>query len=114
MNTLSYPKETKSRKRHRCNFCEYHIQSGETYMRSTHTYDGEIYTWKTHVLCDKIAEKLNMYDDCDEGLTTDGFHECIKNEYHNLDPEGNKIPAKSNFNVYLNFVLYHHLSKTIY
>jgi hypothetical protein len=107
METLIGPTQTKARKKHRCDFCQYPINNGDDYMRSTHTYSGDIYTWKSHLDCDKIATKLNMYEDCDEGLTSDGFQECIINEYDNL--EGPKMPRGTEFKHYLDFVKLHHI-----
>jgi hypothetical protein len=112
MTTITRPTQTKARKKHRCGYCTYHINPNDIYLRSTHTYDGEIYTWKSHVHCNDIADKLNMFDRCDEGLTCDDFIEEIKNEYHNLDPEGDKLPAKAEFKEYLDFVLSNHLPET--
>lgn len=106
MVTISSPNKTKARKDHRCDFCQYPIHRGDTYIRSTHTYCGDIYTWKSHEECATLADKLNMYEDCDEGLTSDGFQECIINEYHNLD--GPKLPRNSDFNQYLDFVKIKH------
>lgn len=110
MTTITGPTQTKARKKHRCDYCQYPINPTDIYLRSTHTYDGEIYTWKSHVHCNDIADKLNMFDRCDEGLTCDDFIEEIKNEYHNLDHEGDKLPAKAEFKEYLDFVLSHHLN----
>ena len=84
METLSYAKEVKASKDHKCNFCCEKIAKGESYMNSTHKYDGEIYDWKTHIYCEKIAYRLNMYDDCDEGLTEDDFQESIHSEYFDI------------------------------
>jgi len=84
METLSYPKETKAKKEHLCGFCNEIIYKGEIYLKSTHTYDREIYDWKSHKHCSNIADKLNMYEDCDEGLTQDSFMEAIHNEHDNL------------------------------
>lgn len=77
METLTYPKETKARKEHGCNFCSFKISEGEVYIKSTHVYDGQVYDWKTHKHCAEIANRLKMYDDCDEGLTQDDFMETI-------------------------------------
>jgi hypothetical protein len=108
MNTIKGPNRVIAIKQHKCNFCDEKILAGETYISSTHTYYGDIYTWKCHQLCNDIADKLRMYDDCDEGLTMDDFMECIKNEYTNIDPEGDKTPAKAKFKETLDFVLDHH------
>ncbi len=109
MTILSGPTKTKALKKHSCDYCQYPINIGDTYLRSTHTYDGEIYTWKAHQHCNDIADKLNMFDNCDEGLSCDDFYEEIKNEYTRLDPEGDKTPPKADFKDFLDFVLSHHL-----
>lgn len=84
MKTLTYPKETKAIKKHSCNFCSLRIQKGDTYIKSTHVYDGSVYDWKTHKHCAEIADRLKMYDDCDEGLTQNDFLETIHFEHDDL------------------------------
>lgn len=85
METLSYSKEVKAKKDHRCNFCCSKIRTGEVYLTSTHKQDGAIYDWKTHRYCSDIASRLKMYDDLDsEGLGEDAFQETIHGEYFDL------------------------------
>lgn len=84
METISYQKEVKANKEHRCNFCCEKIRQGETYVTSTHKQDGTVYDWKTHKHCSEIADRLKMYEDCDEGLTDEGFQESIYSEYFDL------------------------------
>jgi hypothetical protein len=86
METLTQPTETKARKKHYCNFCSGEIMIGQTYLRSTHVYDGDIYNWKSHKYCSQLADRLNMYDECefDEGLTSDGFMEIVNETYLNI------------------------------
>ena len=84
MKTLSYQKEVKANKEYRCNFCCEKIRQGETYVTSTHKQSGTVYDWKTHKHCSEIASRLKMYDDCDEGLTEEGFQETIHSEYFDL------------------------------
>jgi hypothetical protein len=84
METLSYQKEVKANKEHSCYFCCEKIRQGETYVTSTHKQDGTIYDWKAHKHCSEIASRLKMYDDCDEGLTGEGFQEGIHSEYFDL------------------------------
>lgn len=81
MKTLSNGKETKARKEHKCNFCGGRIPIRDKYINSTHVYDGEIYDWKTHTYCDKLASDLNMYDDCDEGVTQDDFVQYVSDKH---------------------------------
>jgi hypothetical protein len=84
METLSHPKKVKATKDHNCCFCIDKIKKGEIYFTSTHKQDGTLYDWKTHTYCTEIAERLKMYDDCDEGLDTDSFQESIHSEWFNL------------------------------
>lgn len=84
METISYQKEVKANKEHRCNFCCEKIRQGEIYVTSTHKQDGTVYDWKTHKHCYEIADRLKMYEDCDEGLTDEGFQESIHSEYFDL------------------------------
>jgi len=84
METISYNKEVKAKKDHRCNFCGEKIKAGEIYETSTHKQDGTIYDWKTHKHCSDIASRLKLYDDCEEGLSEDGFQESIHSEYFDL------------------------------
>lgn len=84
METISYPKEVKANKEHRCNFCGEKIKKGETYNKSTHVCDGDLYDWKSHKYCAELAVKMKMYDDCDEGVTEDYFQESISNLHFDL------------------------------
>jgi hypothetical protein len=103
MKTLSAPAKTKARKNHRCNYCQCTIIIGYTYIKSTHVAFGEIYTWKSHQHCEKIAQDLNMFEECDEGLTSSDFIEYIITEYDNID--GPKMPRGTEFKYYLDFVI---------
>jgi len=47
-----------------------------------------------------------MFEDCDEGLTSDDFIQYIISEYDNLD--GPKMPRGTEFKYYLDFVINHH------
>lgn len=85
METLSYAKEVKAAKEHRCDFCCEKIRPGEVYTTSTHKQDGQIYDWKSHKHCSEIASRLKMYENCyDEGLTADSFQETIHCQYFDL------------------------------
>ena len=83
MKTIQSPTEIKAVKEHKCDFCLGKIEKGSKYIKSVHKCDY-MYTWKTHKKCAEIASKLNMYDNCDEGLTTEDFNESIRFEYNNL------------------------------
>ena len=93
MTILSGPTQTKARKRHKCDYCQYPINTGDTYKMSTHTFEGD---------------KHNMFEECDEAVTSDDFIEYIMHEYNdNID--GPKLPRGTEFKDYLDFVLSHHL-----
>lgn len=77
-------KQTKARKEHRCNFCNYKIRVGETYEKATYAYDGRVYDWKTHNRCSKLANRLNLYDDVDEGVTMDYFMDAVSETYKDI------------------------------
>lgn len=47
IETITYPKETKAKKEHSCNFCLDKIKVDEIYIKSTYVFDGQIYDWKT-------------------------------------------------------------------
>lgn len=84
MKTISYGKETKASKDHKCDFCGEKIFKGIIYIKSTHEFDGQIYDWKTHDYCSKLASKLNMYDDADEGVTQDMFMEIVGEKHDDI------------------------------
>jgi hypothetical protein len=93
----------KAQKQHKCNFCNGKISIGERYVSCSIVSDG-FYIWKSHLRCDKIANKLNMYNDYqDEGLTSDSFQEFICEEYKNLSDKNESFENK------LNIVCNHHL-----
>lgn len=81
LQEISPTKPVKAKKRHVCNYCGCHIEAGETYNRTVLKYD-DVYTWKSHPRCDKIANKLNMFDDCDdEGIGADYFQTFIQETF---------------------------------
>lgn len=67
-----------ARKKHKCMFCGGVISIGQKYDRQTCIYDGSVYDCITHEECIKIASKLDMYDDCDEGLNGEEFIDSIQ------------------------------------
>lgn len=83
METIQYPTEIKAIKEHTCDFCLGKIEKNSRYIKSVYKHDY-IYTWRTHIHCSEIASKLKMYDNCDIGLTTNDFNECINEEYDNI------------------------------
>ncbi len=108
MEIIQAPTPTKARKNHRCNFCCGVIERGTTYHKST-MKDDTPYVWKNHISCGELAEKMNMYKECYDGVTTDDFQEFITNEFwkiHNI--EWKDLPP---FDERLKVVLEHHKIK---
>lgn len=78
-----------ARKRHQCDFCVGWIEKGEKYIRSTFVDGGEIWTWKSHIECDKITKSLNLFDCFRDGIDSDSFQETIE-EYVDKHHGGEK------------------------
>ena len=70
-----------AKKEHRCDLCGFSISAGEKYDWQKNVYDGMLYEFKMHLSCLELASKLNMFDDCDDGLTSDDFAEFVEQEY---------------------------------
>ena len=113
MEVIQSPTKTKARKKHTCDYCCAEIPKGTEYLKAVLKYD-EVYSWKSHRWCSKIASKLNMFDHSEEGVTSDDFHENIKNEYQNImanyytEIYESKEFVYPNFNEKLSFVLNHY------
>lgn len=103
MITLHYPKLTKARKAHKCDFCLQEIEKGSEFWKSTHKNDGKAYDFKTHQRCSEIADILKMGEGCDDGVTSDFFIDAIKEEYINLMSKTNDF-VMPKFQERLNFV----------
>lgn len=84
MELLSPPTKTKAKKDHRCNFCCERISAGSTYFKSTLKHDGELHDWKTHTHCADLADRMKMYDDEPDGVSSDVFCEHIHNKHDDL------------------------------
>lgn len=115
METLQYPTKTTAIKEHKCDFCTGVILKKDVYWKSTYKYDGIIYTWKTHQDCADIANRLNMYDNDGEGVSTEDFIENIKCEYQKIMSDSyteiyeDKSFVYPKFNEQLSFVIKHNL-----
>lgn len=114
METLQYARPVKARTQHYCNYCGGVISVGDTYEKSSHKHDGEIYTWKSHVKCSAIASKLKMFDYADDGVTAGDFRETILQEYREIMIKTNLTLYESKdfkypkFHDQLDFVIKHH------
>jgi len=81
IDTLRPPTETKAKKECRCNFCGDKIIVGDIYLKSTHKFDGSIYDWKTHKCCAKLAERINLFQHAEDGVSQEDFMESVHGEY---------------------------------
>lgn len=73
-----------ARKQHRCDYCGGTIEKGEKYQNDTIVYDGDVYTWKSHLHCMALTSEMWDYK-TDEGLSDDDFQRWIDDyvlEYH--------------------------------
>lgn len=78
----------KARKEHRCDYCNGKIEKGEKYQNSTHVHD-DLYTWKAHLSCQELAEKMEMFKDCPDGVTEGDFSDFVNDYYFDfLKDEG--------------------------
>lgn len=65
----------KANKIHKCDYCGLEIVKGEIYRNATIIND-EIYTWKSHLICEEICRKLELYDYAD-GVDMSYFKDSI-------------------------------------
>ena len=87
VEVVSYPKEVKARKHHVCDFCGQRIMKDEKYLNGTYSFEGDIYSWKTHKHCSKIADRMDMYKTVEysgNGLSGEDFQEIISNKHFEL------------------------------
>lgn len=75
----------KARVEHRCDYCWGKILKGETYEKTV-IKDDELYTWKSHLSCEKLVEVLKIREGkgYGEGITEDDFSESIYYTYIGL------------------------------
>lgn len=99
----------KAKNIHRCEFCGEKIKIGEVYENQV--IDGsDFYVWKSHVRCSRIASKLNMYDESNEGLTGNDFCECITEQFKDIYRNSHEGECKifPEFNNQLDIVCLYH------
>ena len=96
-------KQRLAKKEHICNFCGGVIQKRELYDWQKLIYDEHLYVWKSHISCSDIMLKLNMQDECDEGVTEEDFHEFIKEEYRYIMQENHREEYESASFIYPSF-----------
>lgn len=73
-----------ARKEHKCMWCRGIIEVGEKYERTTHIHDGTLYDWVNHFSCRSLADKLDMWEYADEGVTDSDFYESVNDAYSDI------------------------------
>jgi predicted nucleic acid-binding Zn-ribbon protein len=51
-----------ARKQHRCTWCGEHIEKGDTYVRVSGVFDGDLQTSKFHPECDDACTEEARYE----------------------------------------------------
>lgn len=74
MYTLS-SKNVKARTTHKCSTCYRTINKGETYLKTAHNDNGDIYTWKECKHCEVYVESLdyNVIENLDGSYDNDSI-----------------------------------------
>ncbi len=114
MKVLSTSKP-KARKQYTCEFCYGKIEKNEVYSSQVCVYDT-IYIFRTHLACDKIANKLQMYEDVDEELFGEDFRDFIREEFRSIwiAKDTNHFESKEfiipSFQDQLKFVISNHIN----
>lgn len=83
MSTLLHTNNHTARKKHQCSYCGLTINKDTNYFVDTMVGDY-MYDWKYHESCLWIASKLDMLDECDDGVTMEDFINFIEEEYANF------------------------------
>ena len=110
METISFT-TPKARKQHTCDWCNEKIEVGEKYTRAFCKED-DVYVWKNHIHCEKIAQELKMFDN--GSVSQSDFVEIIQDEYSRIMSERHNEIYESkefenpNFKVQLGFVCSFH------
>ena len=82
MQRLSQNLIKKSRKVHICNLCGLIIEKGDSYLSSFYTDKSDSWTFKTHIKCHELCDKLGWYaDHNDYGVDANVFEECVEEAF---------------------------------
>ena len=84
-----------AKKKHRCNFCGLPINPGEKYDYQFNVNDSDAFAWKTHPSCSALADKLDMYNQCDEGVTEEDFYEIVYSKYRDITGRRHRDDGKT-------------------
>lgn len=96
MAQLVIRKVLKARKMNRCDFCTMVIRPGEMYNRDFLRDEDGVGTWKSHINCDALANKLDWFRDRDEGLNSVGFEASVDEYFYYAIPHSH-IPVVKQF-----------------
>ena len=77
METIRTAK-VKARKRHTCDYCGCEIPKGEKYEVQTNVCDGRVYTWRAHIHCQDLCDKIWNYVDPYEGMSDSEFCDAVQ------------------------------------
>ena len=116
METISFT-TPKARKEHTCDWCNEKIKVGEIYTRAFCKED-DVYVWKNHIHCEKIAQELKMFDN--GSVSESDVVETIQEEYQRIMSENNNEIYESkdfkypNFKEQLDFVCsFHNVTQNV-
>lgn len=90
-------KVLKARKMNRCDFCTLPINPGEMYNRDFLRGEDGVGTWKSHINCDALANKLDWFEDRVDGLDSDGFEASVDEYFYYAIPHSNIPVVKEYF-----------------
>jgi len=78
----------RARKEYRCNLCGCTIHKGEKHICQRCKDEGRIYSFRTHIACMDITNKLDMdMSELDEDSFSDGFDDYFRERYADEDGE---------------------------
>lgn len=97
MAQLVIRKVLKARKMNRCDFCTLPINPGEMYNRDFLRDEDGVGTWKSHINCDALANKLDWFEDRVDGLDSDGFEASVDEYFYYAIPHSNIPVVKEYF-----------------
>lgn len=81
MTTIYFDKVIAKRKQRKgCDFCGGEIQKSELYYKQVIAGEGTIWTWKSHLNCQHLAQKLDWIDE--DGLTQNRFYDCVDDNFY--------------------------------
>lgn len=106
MTQMLSSKTVTAKKSHRCDYCGMPIDIGQQYNRSFNVGDSA-FTWKSHIHCENLVQKIVVWDDLDEGCSSDDFWRHVAAEWEKIN---NKSPlGRSMMKMFDEVLKYHNL-----